>query len=305
MRVLVMGTGSVGGYFGSLLQIAGEEVTFVARGAHLEAMRQGGLRIRSARGDLHLEVKVTENPSSMGEFDLIMIAVKSYDTEEAAQIVAGNVGRSTLILSLQNGVENDDLLANRFGWEKIIGGVAYIGASIVEPGVIEHHSAGRLAIGEYPWGAKGAAALVNELQRGVETVLVPDIRAQKWRKLLFNAAFNTVTALTGISFEEATECRDTRELALGIIAEGRKVAKTEGVHLADDVEKEILGLARSLGEAPSSILTDLRRGRRLELDALLGVITRKGNREGISTPFSQTVFALLNHMDSRSVEKRA
>jgi len=304
MRVLVMGTGSVGGYFGSLLQIAGEEVTCVARGAHLEAMRQGGLRIKSARGDLHLEVKATENPSSLGEFDLILITVKSYDTEEAAHIVAGNVGRSTLILSLQNGVENDDLLANRFGWEKIIGGVAYIGASVTEPGVIEHYSAGRLAIGEYPWGAKGAAALVNDLQRGVETVLVPDIRAQKWRKLLFNAAFNTVTALTGLSFKEATECRDTRELALGIIAEGRRVAEIEGVHLTGDVEGEILGLARSLGEAPSSMLTDLRKGRKLELDALLGVITRKGNREDISTPCSQTVFALLNHMDGRSAEKR-
>lgn len=295
MRVLVMGAGAVGGYFGSMIQLAGEEVVMVARGAHLEAIRKNGLTIKSGEDEIHLEVDVTDSPSSHGEFDLILFAVKSYDTEKAADLIRKNVGPDTLLLSLQNGVENDEFLAERFGWEKILGGVAYIGASVIKPGVIRHFSGGKLSIGEYPDGARGATIIADRFRKSVEVDVSPDILEEKWRKLLFNAGFNTVTALTGLSFRLAADCEETGEVIKGIITEGLNVARAEGVFIPDGAVEEMFRLARSLGEAPSSMLTDLRAGKKLELDALLGVIIRKGERLGIPTTVSRTVYSLLKY----------
>lgn len=297
MRVLVMGAGAVGGYFGSMMQMAGEEVVMVARGAHLEAMRKNGLTVISHDDEIHLEVNATDRPSSSGEFDLILVTVKSYDTEKAADLISKNVGSSTLLLSLQNGVENDELLARRFGWEKILGGVAYIGASVIKPGVIKHFSGGKISLGEYPHGARGAALIADRFRQRIDISISNNILEEKWRKLLFNAGFNTVTALTGLSFRSAADCRETREVINGIITEGIKVARAEGVFIPDAAVEGMFDLARSLGEAPSSMLTDLRSGRKLELYAILGVIIRKGECLGIPTTVSRTVYSLLKHKD--------
>jgi 2-dehydropantoate 2-reductase len=304
MRVLVAGTGGVGGYFGARLARAGTPVTFLARGAHLEAMRRDGLRIRSAVDGEWVIVadavgKVGEGPPA----DVVLFCVKSFDTETAAAAVRPAVGPDTAVVSLQNGVDNEETLERVLGPGHAVGGVAYVFATLESPGLVVHTLAGRIVAGELdgrpsPRLERLRAALVAA---GVPTEVVGDIRRALWEKYLLISAQAGTTALTRSPIGVIRAVPETWRMYRTIVEELAAVARASGVPLADGVVDSIVKAAEGLApQALSSLYHDLVQGRRLELEALHGHVVRLGERLGVPTPTVAAVYAALKpHVDGR------
>lgn len=196
MKILIMGTGAVGSFYGGKLARAGHKVIFVARGENLSALRQKGLSLQSIQGDFHLDhVDATDQPASAGVCDLVLVCVKSYDSMQAAQLLRPVVGPETVILSLQNGVENEDLFAHIFGTPHVMGGMAYIGAELTKPGVVIHSAAGHIVFGELSGERTARAERLQQLflAAGISAQLSTNIMTVLWDKLVWNTAFNAIT----------------------------------------------------------------------------------------------------------------
>ena len=197
MRIAVMGTGAVGGYFGARLAAMGQNVAFIARGSHLEAMRKEGLKVKSVQGDLHVRALFTSDPSEVGLVDVVLFCVKSYDTEDAAADLAPMIGEKTVILSLQNGVDNPDKIAARWGKARTLAGVVYLGAFVSQPGVIEHSAGGRIVLGDMGGEASEPAKRVEQILSGAQIpcAVSAEIRNVMLTKLVWNAPFCALACL--------------------------------------------------------------------------------------------------------------
>ncbi|HEX7045326.1 MAG TPA: 2-dehydropantoate 2-reductase [Burkholderiales bacterium] len=298
MRILVFGAGGVGGYFGARLAASGVDVTFVARGEHLRAMRSQGLRVESGLGNLVLQpVQATDTVAGTGAFDYVLIGVKLWDTETAAQAVAPAVGLDTAVISFQNGVDAVDLLTRRYGRERVMGGIAHIAAYIEAPGVIRHNGTlQRLTFGELDGSRSARGERLYEACRraGIETVLSDKIEHVIWEKFVFIVGLSAMTALTRLPIGPIREEPLTRQLLADIMREADAVARARGVDLgADSVERQ-LGFMDTLPAGMiASMLGDLRRGNRLELPWLSGAVVRLGDSLGVATPANRFVCAAL------------
>jgi 2-dehydropantoate 2-reductase len=297
MKVLVMGTGGIGGYFGARLARAGEAVTFVARGAHLEAIRQRGLTVRSSReGEFTVRAPATDDPGTAGPADLVLFCVKSYDTESAARALSPAVGRETVVLSLQNGVDNEERIGAVLGADRVLGGAAYILATIEGPGVIAHAFGGRIAFGEMDGAPTPRARRVLEAfeRAGIPAELSPRIRAVLWEKYLFINALAGMTALTRCPVGVVRTLPETRQMFRLLLEEVAALAKASGVELPPQAVEATMEATDALGAAfTSSLHHDLTHGKRLELEALQGHAVRLGERLGIPTPMLFAVYAAL------------
>jgi 2-dehydropantoate 2-reductase len=301
VRVLVLGAGAVGGYFGARLAGGGHDVTLVARGANLEALRTGGLTVHLPAETLRLRnIRAVGDPGEVPSPDLVLVCVKSYDTAVAARALRPAVGPETVVLSLQNGVENEAVLADGLGLAPLLVGLTRIGVELVAPASVRYTGRGEILFGE-PDGAESpralrlagafaAARLPHQLRR--------DVLVVAWEKLAWNAGFNAVTALTGTTVGEALGQAGSRELVRRAMEETDAVASALGIPVRrgrlDDV------LAESAAEMPgfaTSMLQDVRRGRRLEHDALNGAVVRAATRTGIPVPVNRTLLALLSRLD--------
>jgi 2-dehydropantoate 2-reductase len=295
MKIVMMGSGGVGGYYGARLQQAGHEVAFVARGAHAEAMRKNGLRIRSELGDAQLSVRVLEDPAQAGAADLVVIAVKLWDTEDAARAVA-RVPRAAVV-SLQNGVDKDEVLAVALGRDRVLGGVTHIGAVIAEPGVIaQTGKLQRITLGELDGSSTPRLQAIADAFRsaGVETVVSDDIRRVTWEKFVFLSALSGLTALTRKPIGEVRANPATRSLLLEALREAVAVARAEGAGLDDAFAQKLLQTIDSLPAGMlSSMAQDLLRGRRLELPWLSGAVVRRAEKHGLRVPAHQAIQAAL------------
>jgi 2-dehydropantoate 2-reductase len=295
MKIVMMGSGGVGGYYGVRLLQAGHEVSFVARGAHAEAMRKDGLRIRSELGDAQVRAKVLDDPAQAGPADLVVVAVKLWDTEQAAQAVARVPGAAAV--SLQNGVDKDEVLAKALGRERVLGGITHIGAVIAEPGVIAHTGKlQRVTIGELD-GSRSArlqAAADAFRSAGVETIASDQIRRVTWEKFVFLTALSGMTALTRKPVGEVRAHPATRAMLLDALREAVAVAQAEGAPLEGAFAQKQLELMDTLPAAMlSSMAQDLLRGRRLELPWLSGAVVRRAEKHGIPVPAHRAIFAAL------------
>ncbi len=306
MRIAVMGAGGVGGYFGGRLAEAGEEVVFIARGPHLEALRQHGLRIDSALGDVTIDpIQNAADPAEVGVVDLVIFAVKLYDTEAAAAALRPLLGPATGVVTLQNGIDGMTVLTRVLGAAHVIGGVAQIAAVIGAPGTIEHTGTmARVAFGEVD-GAHSARveALAAAFGRaGVEYEVNPDIERAIWEKMAFLAAFSGMTALMRLPIGPIREDRQARGLLQHAIAEATAVAEASGIDLGADFAGRCLGHIDQLpASMKSSLLQDLERGRRLELPWLSGAIGHRGRQLGIATPTHDFITTALGlHVGGRS-----
>jgi len=295
MKIVMMGSGGVGGYYGARLQQAGHEVAFVARGAHAEAMRKNGLRIRSDLGDAHLSVRVLEDPAQAGPADLAVIAVKLWDTEDAARAVA-RVPRAAVV-SLQNGVDKDEVLAGALGRDRVLGGVTHIAAVIAEPGVIaQTGKLQRVTLGELDGSRTPRLQAIADAFRsgGVETVVSDDIRRVTWEKFVFLSALSGLTALTRKPIGDVRANPATRSLLLEALREAVAVARAEGAGLDDAFAQKQLETMDSLPAGMlSSMAQDLLRGRRLELPWLSGAVVRRAEKHGLRVPARQAIHAAL------------
>jgi 2-dehydropantoate 2-reductase len=301
MKILVMGAGAIGAYYGARLQQAGEEVVFCARGAHLRAMLEQGLDISSIRGDLKLaRVTATADPRQFAPYDLILFCVKVYDTEAAAAALGGCLAPGGAILTLQNGVENEARLTELFGAGAVMGGNARIGAELVAPGKIVHKTSGTIEFGELDGRITPRAEAIAQAMRraGIFGELSPDIRASRWDKLMWNAAFNTVTALTHRTVGEVLDDPEGYALVRNLMEEVRAAAAAEGVELPGERIAQVLAhSSRNLRPVRTSTLQDLQRGKPLEVEALIGVVVRTARRHGIKAPISEAIYALMKLAD--------
>ena len=289
MRIAVMGSGGVGGYVGGRLAASGHEVAFVARGAHLAAIRERGLALRSALGNVLIRpAPASDDPGAIGPIDLVIFAVKLYDTEAAAAVARPLIGPQTGVVTLQNGVDSTDLLARVLGPDHVIGGVAHIAAVIGKPGMILHTGTmANFVFGELDGaGSKRVGALSSALQAaGVDHQISANIRRDIWDKMAFLSIFAGLTALIRRPIGPMRGDAETRAMLRDGLAEACAVARARGVSLPDDfVERTLARCDRLPYEMKSSMLQDLERGRRLELPWLSGAIVRLGRELGVPTP---------------------
>jgi 2-dehydropantoate 2-reductase len=298
MRIAIMGTGGVGGYLGVRLAASGQDVAFIARGAHLAAMRDGGLALESALGDAHLlPVQASDEPADVGPADVVLLTVKLYDLEDAARAARPLLGPETMVVTLQNGVEAPAIAAGILGEGHVAGGVAQIAAVIAVPGRIRHTGIEpRFIFGEMN-GARTPRieALAEALAAaGVGHEISPAIEVDLWRKMVFLATLSGLTALTRLPIGPLRATPATRGLLRDCLEEAAAVGRARGVTLPADAAEVALGFIDRLPESNrSSMLDDLERGRRLELPWLSGAIVRLGEQAGVATPTHRFIAAAL------------
>lgn len=297
MKIGIMGTGGIGGYFGGLLARGGSDIHFVARGKHRQAILEDGLQIVSSQGSFQVMIHVTSEPHEIGPVDLLLFCVKSYDTESVARFVAPMIEQNTVVLTLQNGIDNAEKLVREYGEERIMAGTAFVEASIAAPGVIAHSGkAGRIVFGELS-GKKTARAeaILDTFRRaGIDAELSEDVHQVLWSKFLFICGIHGVSTLSHASLGLVLSCPETRDLVVGVMQEIEALAKARGVKLPDHVVSEAVRLAESYNKSfKCSMLRDLEWRRPMEIEALNGMVVKLGRQSGVDTPLNQAIYACL------------
>jgi 2-dehydropantoate 2-reductase len=302
MRIVVMGTGGTGGYFGAKLARAGEDVTFVARGAHLEAIRKDGLRVESAvEGGWTVRAPAVERLDGVPPADLVLFCVKSFDTDAAAGVIRPVVGPATGVLPVQNGVDNEDRLAAHLGAEHVMAGVAQVFATLGGPGVVTHTFLGRIIFGELDGRERPRTRAFLEAcaRAGIPAELTADPRRALWEKYVYLVAHAGMTAVTRCPVGVLRGLPETRRLFRRLLDEMAALARAEGIVLDAAAVDRFEAMWDALApRASSSLHHDLTQGRRLELEALHGHAVRLAERHGVPTPALQAVHAALRpHQD--------
>jgi 2-dehydropantoate 2-reductase len=298
MRIAVVGAGGVGGGFGAALAKAGGDVTFIARGAHLAAMRSEGLRVNSPRGDTHLvPTQVTDDPASIGKVDVVLFCVKLWDVESAGEHIKPLVGPATAVIPLQNGIDAADRLLPILGREAVMGGVAQISASIVKPGVINQVGTFmRMVFGELDGKAspRGEALLALCQKAGFDATLSDRILTELWMKFILLATNASITAATRQPIGKLRDDPDIKATIVAAVSEVHAVARAKRIALPTDAVDKVLEF---IGHAPpamkASMALDLERGNRLELPWLGGKVVALGRELGVATPVHSMMYALL------------
>jgi 2-dehydropantoate 2-reductase len=298
MHIAIIGAGGVGGYFGARFAHEGEKVTFIARGAHLAAMREHGLRVRSANGDMSVNpVEATDDATTVGIVDLVMIAVKLWSTHDAIETARSMMGPNSTVVSFQNGIEAEDALIAAFGRERVLGGVANIAALIETPGLIRHNGTmAMLQFGELDGTRSPRVQTLLDIckRAGIDAKVPDDINKAIWEKYVFLASLSAMTALTRLPLGPLREDPDTRALFRQLAEEVVAVGRAKGIPLADATVDAMMGRLDGLpGDMVASMLGDLKRGNRLELPWLSGGVVQAGRKVNVPTPAHQFVYTAL------------
>ena len=310
MNILIMGSGAVGGYYGAVLHRSGQEVTFVARGDHLEAIRQRGLRIESVTsGDFTIRPTVAERPDGSRKADLVLYCVKGYDNAEATKVMRPAVGEATSILTLQNGIGSGDDLAAAFGRERVLLGVSYVDSVRTEPGVVvEEGGPCNIVFGEEDGSRTARAIAVYDALKGagIAVELSTNVTVALWTKLIYICALSGMTCITRSSFTEVVETPETLEFTWRVMREAEQVGRAKGVDLDDDVvEKTMAHFKQVEGRMMSSMYNDLKRGNPLEVGVLNGAVAALGKEVGVPAPVNEFIASSLTLAHNRAVSQRS
>ena len=307
MKIAVMGSGGLGGLYGGRLAHAGYDVSFIARGAHLAAMREHGLLIENAQGNIHIpHVTVTDDPATLGAADLVLIAVKLWDTEAAVRAIAPLVGPHTAVMSLQNGVIKDDILRREFGPAAVMGGVAYVATNISRPGVIRQTGTmQRFIFGEYDGRRSVRAGELLEalLRAGIQAEISDDIRRTLWEKYVFLVGLSGTTTAMRSTIGPIRANPRTRAFLFDLMQETVAVGRAHGVALPETYAGERLAFVDTVpADMTSSMHHDLDKGNRLEVAWLSGGVVQLGAAVQVPTPANRAVWDVLAlHADGRNV----
>ena len=312
MQFAIVGAGAIGGFIGAMLSKAGEDVTLIARGAHLRAMSERGLKIHGSIGEFVTHPKVTEDPSSLKNVDVVILTLKAHSLSAIAPSLASLIGPSTSIISAQNGipwwyfyrhegnfeglqleaVDPGGNVSSYFPPQKTIGCVIYCSTIVTEPGVIEHLEGTRFAIGE-PDGSRSDRChniAQTFIRSGLRCPIRSNIRRDIWVKLMGSVAFNPVSALTRATLEEIVECPETRELSAQIMNEANALATRLGIEVGITSEQRLVG-AQKVGHHKTSMLQDVEAGRPLEWEAIVGALVELGTKLNVPMPQTKAIAA--------------
>lgn len=310
MKIAIMGSGGVGGYYGGLLAQAGHEVTFIARGAHLAAMREKGLEVKSVFGDFRVSpATATDKPAEVGPVDLVLFTTKTYHTDEAARSISPMVGRDTVVISLQNGVDAAARIGRSVGIEHLVGGATWLSAAIEGPGVIGQYSQfRRIVLGELDGRVTPRAQTLCEVLQstGATVELVDNIEQILWTKFVFISAISALGSLTRVTMGEYREVRETRRVLTEAIDEVAAVARAKGVNLEPDVAAGTLKfIDESAAGIKPSMQRDIEAGRRSELESMIGIVVRLGRELSVPTPVMDLAYAVLKPAELKAGSRKA
>jgi 2-dehydropantoate 2-reductase len=298
MKIMVMGSGGTGAYYGGLLAQQGNDVTFIARGAHLDAIRANGLQVKSIHGDFTVApAKATDSPAEVGPVDLILFCVKTYGTEEAVKATQPAIGSQTSVLSLQNGVDATERIGKIVGMEHVIGGATWISSAVEAPGVIKQVSQfRRIVFGELGGTRSPRIQSIYEVlqKTGAVVEVSEDILKILWTKFVFISSASSLGSLTRLPMGDYRSIPETRAMITALMREVEALAHASGVRLdIDVVQKSLEFIDNAAPHIKASMQLDVEGGRRTELDSMVGVIGRKGRELGVPTPVADLIFTSL------------
>ncbi|WP_435095423.1 ketopantoate reductase family protein [Halarchaeum sp. P4] len=305
MQIAVYGAGGVGAYYGGRLAQQGHDVTLIARGDHREALQSEGLTVESVEGDFHVDLPATDDPDEVGEVDVVLFCVKSFDTEDAATTLEAMLGEDSAVLSLQNGVDNEAVLADEVGTERVWGGVAYIFSTIKEPGVVEHTGGpAQIVFGQYHDVAAEPperSALADDFlaacedATGMTADYTENVHGTLWDKLALICAQAGLTATTRHPFGDVHANEESWRLYRRVIEEVVSVAHAEGVRFEWDPVSKWLDAMEAMDNEDnySSLHYDLTHGKRMELEALHGSVVRRAREHAVDVPATEAIYAIL------------
>ncbi len=303
MDIAVMGAGGVGGYFGGLLARAGNDVTFIARGPHLEAIRRNGLRVESGNdGTFTVLGNATGNPAEIGPRELVLFTVKMYDNDAAIRAISPLVGPETIILTLQNGIDNGERLVDAYGAERVMIGSAYLEGRISEPGVVTQGGPGAASFGERAPGItqRGKRLLAVFQDAGWRVELLENMTGMLWKKFAYLAGSAGVCAASGCTYGELRTVPETRAAIEAAIAEALAVGEASGAPLEpDSLEWSMNALDNFPAAGMASLAKDFAESRPVELEGLTGAVIRMGLEYGIPTPVNDALYAVLKPRANR------
>jgi 2-dehydropantoate 2-reductase len=300
-NILVVGAGSVGGYFGARLAQAGKAVSFLLRPRTLAAVRQRGLTIRSATGTITVHPPAASDPRELPRPDLVVLGVKAYDLDEVVGQIEPVMTDQTTILTLQNGIDTEDRLLAKMNRDCVIGGVAYIYSKIAEPGVIDHYKKGAVAIGELMGHESPRLLAVRDLfaSAGIPCQLSKDIRRTKWEKMCWNCVFNPITVLVNDRVAKALDHPEMLRVVHHIVDEITAVSAALRVPLPADMPERVVKWTQEIRDIHTSMYDDWKAGRPTEIDFLNGYIVEQGRALGIPTPVNETLTALIKTLTEK------
>ena len=297
-----MGAGAVGCYFGGLLARAGHEVTLIARPEHVQAITRDGLHLQTTTFDQYVRLAASPEPSAVRGAQLVLFCVKSTDTEAAGALIRPHLAPDTLVLSLQNGVDNAERLRTVLPQHAVAAAVVYVATEMAGPGHVQHLGRGELVIELVASRSLTSAAVAQALiGAGVPTDVSDNVRGALWAKLVLNCAYNAVSAITQLPYGETVQGAGVQDLMRDVVAECLAVAQAEGVQTVGDVYAAVDKLAGSMPKQLSSTAQDLARGKRSEIDYLNGLIVRRGEVLGIATPANRVLWALVKLIETKRI----
>jgi 2-dehydropantoate 2-reductase len=319
MKFAIVGAGAIGAFVGAMLAKSGEDVTLIARGPHLRAMQQHGVRVRGEIGEFEAHPAATDDPATIGEVDVVLLTLKAHSLPAMVPRLAPLIGAQTSVVSAQNGipwwyfyhhggplegtrlesVDPGGVITQHIDSARVIGCIIYPSTSIIEPGVIEHSEGNRFTIGE-PDGSKSERC--RELadmfiKAGLRCPIRTNIRHDMWVKLMGNVAYNPISALTGATLIEIVQCPETRELASAIMREAESVAHKLGIELGVSIEQRLAG-AEKVGYHKTSMLQDIEAGKPTEVEAIVGAVVELGEKLRVDMPNTKSVYERVKLLES-------
>lgn len=299
MKVAVMGAGAVGCYYGAMLARAGHEVVLIGRPAHVEAVRARGLRLEAQSFDEHVPMAASTEPDAVRGADLVLFCVKSTDTEAAAAQIAPHLAPGALVLTLQNGVDNDERARSVLRTHEVAAAVVYVATGMAGPGHVKHNGRGELVIAPSARGEEVAQAL---RAAGVPTEISDNVRGALWAKLVLNCAYNALSAITQLPYGVLVRNEGVPGVLRDVVAECLAVARAEGVTIPGDIDAAVAGIARTMPAQFSSTAQDLARGKRSEIDHLNGFVLRRGEALGVPVPANRLLWTLVRLLEDKQAQ---
>ncbi|WP_192882371.1 ketopantoate reductase family protein [Paracidovorax avenae] len=303
LRIAVMGAGAVGCYFGALLARAGHAVTLIGRPAHVEAIRANGLRLQTATLDEQVPMAADTDPAAVRGADVVMFCVKSTDTEDAARQIQPHLAPGALVLTLQNGVDNDERVRGVLGGDAaqpVAAAVVYVATEMAGPGHVRHHGRGELVIAPSPLSATVAQQFSAA---GIATEISDNVRGALWAKLVLNCAYNAISALAQQPYGRLVQAPGVADVIADVVAECLAVAEADGIQIPGDVGAAVDRIAATMPGQMSSTAQDLARGKPSEIDHLNGYVVARGKAVGVGTPVNRVLWVLVKVVEAKRVEE--